>query len=147
MIEKPLPIHATLVEAVRAIETSRRRIAVVVAEDGKLLGTLTDGDVRRCLLAGGNLQTTVAAAMNAGPISALDGSPDGYLLDLMRHGNIMAVPLVDDGGRFVRLVHLTDLAPAEEGRDKADFAFAVIMAGGEGLRLRPITDKIPKLIW
>lgn len=144
MIEKSLAIHAPLVEAVRAIEASHRRIAVVVAEDGKLLGTLTDGDVRRCLLAGGSLQTTVAAAMNADPISALEGSSDGYLLDVMRRGNIMAVPLVKDGGRFVRLVHLTDLAPAEEVHGKADFAFAVIMAGGEGMRLRPITDKIPK---
>jgi dTDP-glucose pyrophosphorylase len=144
MIEKSLAIHAPLVEAVRAIEASHRRIAVVVAEDGKLLGTLTDGDVRRCLLAGGTLQTTVSAAMNDKPISALEGSSDGYLLDLMRRGNIMAVPLIDHAGRFVSLVHLTDLAPADEVGGKTDFAFAVIMAGGEGMRLRPITENIPK---
>jgi dTDP-glucose pyrophosphorylase len=144
MIEKSLEVHAPLVEAVRAIEASRRRIAVVVDEGGKLLGTLTDGDVRRCLLAGGTLQTTVAEVMNDKPISALAGSSNSYLLDIMRRGNIMAVPLIDDAGRFVRLVHLTDLVPAEEVHDKAEFAFAVIMAGGEGMRLRPITDEIPK---
>lgn len=144
MTEKPLDIHAPLVEAVRAIEASRRRIAVVVSDDGRLTGTLTDGDVRRCLLAGGSLDTPISEAMNRSPLSAQSGSSDGYLLDIMRHGNIMAVPLVDAGGRFVKLIHLTDLAPDEEAREETNFAFAVIMAGGEGMRLRPITEKIPK---
>lgn len=144
MTEKPLDMHAPLVEAVRAIEASRRRIAVVVSEDGRLKGTLTDGDVRRCLLAGGSLETPISEAMNRNPLSAPSGSSDGYLLDIMRCGNIMAVPLMDSGGRFVKLVHLTDLAPDEEAREATNFAFAVIMAGGEGMRLRPITENIPK---
>jgi dTDP-glucose pyrophosphorylase len=144
MIERSLAVDAPLVEAVRAIEASPRRIAVVVSDKGMLLGTLTDGDVRRCLLSGGSLQTTVSEAMNAHPVSAREGSADGYLLDLMRHHNIMAVPQVDEAGRFIRLVHLTDLGHSEVGRGKADFAFAVIMAGGEGMRLRPITNTIPK---
>lgn len=144
MTEKPLDMRAQLVEAVRAIEASRRRIAVVVSEDGQLKGTLTDGDVRRCLLAGGSLETPISEAMNRNPLSAPSGSSDGYLLDIMRRGNIMAVPLMDASGRFVKLVHLTDLAPDEEVRQAANFAFAVIMAGGEGMRLRPITENIPK---
>ena len=144
MIDKPLSPQARLVEAVRAIEVSRRRIAVVVGEDGRLLGTLTDGDVRRCLLAGGSLETPVSEVMNRDPVSAQDGSPEMYLLDLMRGGNIMAVPLLDDQGRFLRLVHLTDLAPNDESGDASGFEFAVIMAGGEGMRLRPITERIPK---
>ncbi len=144
MIEKSLTLQAPLVEAVRAIEASRRRIAVVVADNGRLLGTLTDGDIRRCLLAGGSLDTSVSEAMNANPLSAPEGSSDCYLLDIMRRGNIMAVPLVDEHDHFVRLVHLIDLAPAEEAREATNFAFAVIMAGGEGMRLRPITENIPK---
>lgn len=144
MIEKALDIRAPLVEAVRAIESSRRRIAVVVSDDRRLLGTLTDGDVRRCLLVGGTLETPVCEAMNRTPLSAPSGSSDGYLLDIMRRGNILAVPLVDAGGHFVKLVHLTDLAPAEEVRETTRFAFAVIMAGGEGMRLRPLTENIPK---
>lgn len=144
MTERSLPATAVLVDAVRAIEASRRRIAIVVAADGALLGTLTDGDVRRCLLAGGSLETPVAEAMNPQPLTAPDRSPDGYLLDLMRRGNILAVPLVDAAGRFVRVVHLNDLAPAEATAAAAGFAFAVIMAGGEGMRLRPITETIPK---
>lgn len=144
MIEKTLSVDAPLVEAVRLIEASHRRIAIVVSENGKLLGTLTDGDIRRCLLAGGTLHTMVASAMNADPVCAQEGSSSGYLLDLMRNGNIMAVPVVDKDGHFVRLMHRTDLDPNEKLHGKADFAFAVIMAGGEGMRLRPITEKIPK---
>jgi len=144
MIEKPLDSRAPLVDAIRAIEASRRRIAVVVSHDGRLTGTLTDGDVRRCLLAGGSLETPVSEAMNRHPLSAPSGSSDGYLLDIMRHGNILAVPLVNAAGQFEKLVHLSDLAPEEQGNEAANFAFAVIMAGGEGMRLRPLTENIPK---
>lgn len=144
MTEKSLDISAPLVEAVRAIEVSRRRIAVVVSNDCRLMGTLTDGDVRRCLLAGGSLATPVSEAMNRNPLSAPSGSSESYLLDIMRRGNILAVPLVDASGRFDMLVHLTDLSPAEDARGVTNFASAVIMAGGEGMRLRPVTENIPK---
>jgi dTDP-glucose pyrophosphorylase len=144
MTEKPLQAGATLFDVVRAIEQSRRRIAVVVDGEGRLLGTLTDGDVRRSLLAGGDMKTPAIDAMNSRPVSAPDGSPSGYLLDLMKGANVLAVPTVDAGGRFVRLMHLTDLdgdlAPAE----KQGFVAAVIMAGGEGTRLRPLTYSLPK---
>lgn len=145
MSDKSLPPDAPLVEAVREIEASSRRIAVVVGANQRLLGTLTDGDVRRCLLAGGSLGTPVRDAMNDTPLTAIEGSPSGYLLDLMRRGNILAVPIIDSHGRFLRLVHLTDLALEHEvAPQTAGFAFAVIMAGGEGMRLRPITERIPK---
>ena len=145
MSDTQLRPNAALIAAVRAIESSRRRIAVVVGDDGRLLGTLTDGDVRRCLLDGGSLETPVACAMNSDPITTKPDSPASYMLDLMRRGNIMALPLVDDAGHFKRLVHLTDLdGPNSEASRVSAFSFAVIMAGGEGTRLRPLTEKIPK---
>lgn len=145
MSEKPLAPSASLVDAVRAIETSRRRIAVVVDSNGHLLGTLTDGDVRRCLLAGGSLETQVTDAMNLNPITAEIDSSESYLLDLMRRGNVLTLPLVDKNGRFQRLVHISDLDLEEDAAETASgFEFAVIMAGGEGTRLRPLTEVIPK---
>ena len=145
MSEQPLNTRALLRDAVQAIEASVRRIAVVVSDDGRVAGTLTDGDVRRCLLAGGSLDTPVSAAMNARPVTAPEASPDGYILDLLRRWNIMALPLVDARGAFVRLVHLRDLAAADEPpAGPSGFELAVIMAGGEGRRLRPLTGDIPK---
>lgn len=144
MNEKPLPLNARLYNVVRAIEASRRRIAVVVNEEGRLLGTLTDGDVRRCLIAGGTLETLATQAMNSAPVTAEVGSPDGYLLDLMKGANILTVPLVDDEGRFAQLVHVSDLGELKEDSYTRSFATAVIMAGGEGRRLRSAVDGIPK---
>jgi dTDP-glucose pyrophosphorylase len=147
MTERSLSPDSLLVDAVRAIETSRRRMAVVADEHGGLLGTLTDGDIRRSLLAGGSLDTPVSQAMNRSPVSAEVGSADGYILDLLRKANVMALPLVDEAGRYQRLVHITDLEHRGEDEgveDARGFSFAVIMAGGEGTRLRPLTNDIPK---
>lgn len=146
MSERPLGPAARLVDVVRAIEASRRRIAVVVDADGRLVGTLTDGDVRRRLLAGGSLESEAASAMNRSPVSALVGSPDSLLLDKLRAANVLALPLVDDAGRYVRCVHVGELQGGGEAPagSAAGFACAVIMAGGEGRRLRPLTDSLPK---
>ena len=144
MTERPLKPDAPLVEAVKAIEATRRRIAVVTDDHGRVIGTLTDGDVRRCLLAGGSLDTAVSRAMNSTPVTADVNSPRGYLIDLLRHANILALPLVDRSGIFQHVVHLADLGHEETLDDARGFAFAVIMAGGEGARLRPMTDEVPK---
>jgi dTDP-glucose pyrophosphorylase len=145
MSEAPLSTTATLYDAVRAIEASQRRIAVVVDRGGKLLGTLTDGDIRRCLLAGGTLQSAAVDAMNAEPLTATHGCTDAHLLDLMRIGNVMCIPIVDAAGTFKTLIHLRDLGTDEAvAGPTSAFAAAVIMAGGEGARLRPLTESIPK---
>src|SRR5206468_3385568 len=130
--------------AIRVIEMSSKRIAVVLDDNGRLAGTLTDGDVRRCLLSGGSLETQVAEAMNTSPLSAFGESSDRYLLDLMRARNVLAIPIVDESRKFQKLVHITDLVSHEQLDNAKRFEFAVIMAGGEGSRLRPITESTPK---
>lgn len=146
MNEPPLDLSARLFDAVRAIEASERRIAIVVDPNGILIGTLTDGDVRRCLLGGGSLETDVIRAMNRAPTTAIAGSPSSLILDKLRAANVMALPLVDEAGRYIRCVHVTDLQKVGDklASSAASFACAVIMAGGEGRRLRPLTESLPK---
>lgn len=145
MIEKPLLPDFLLIEAVRAIEVSIRRMAVVVDSDNRVVGTLTDGDVRRHLLAGGSLNEQVSKAMNLNPITAELGFADGYIKDLLRQGNVAGLPLIDSDGKYLRLLHLIDLVHDDSFPDvDFGFSFAVIMAGGEGTRLRPLTETIPK---
>lgn len=136
-----------LLDAIRAIESSYRRIAVIVDDNRYLLGTLTDGDVRRFLLAGGNLQAPVLQSMNTKPSVANESSSEKQIINLMQKRNVMAVPIINQKGQFLRLVHLSDL-DLEFSKNKVagitEFDFAVIMAGGEGERLRPITATIPK---
>ncbi|MBN1379004.1 MAG: nucleotidyltransferase family protein [Gammaproteobacteria bacterium] len=143
MKDRPLLLTAVLRDVVSTIEASRRRIAVIVDSNGYLLGTLTDGDVRRCLLAGGTLGTFAMDAMNKNPVIAKVGSTDQLLLDLMRGANILAIPLVDANKRFVKIVHISELGE-DRLEEKSGFELAVIMAGGEGNRLRPLTENIPK---
>lgn len=144
--ENPLSPEATLIEAIRAIEISPRRMTVVVANDGRLLGTLTDGDIRRHLLIGGTLDDLAIKAMNPNPITSTKGSKRVTRQDLMRKNNIVALPIVDRNGAYLELLHLMDLINDSATIDVSGstFAFAVIMAGGEGNRLRPLTENIPK---
>jgi dTDP-glucose pyrophosphorylase len=145
MKETTLSPNSKLLDAVRTIENSRRRMAVVVDADQRLIGTLSDGDVRRCLLTGGSMETPVSQAMNVSPLTAKVGSSSAHLIDLMRKRNVMAIPIVGEEMRFEHLVHLIDIELSQIGNlTFAEFDFAVIMAGGEGSRLRPLTDSIPK---
>jgi dTDP-glucose pyrophosphorylase len=136
-----------LIDAISAIESSYRRLAVIVDNDRRLLGTITDGDVRRFLLAGGDLHSSVSKAMNPKPSVANENSSEEQIVNIMRKRNVMAVPIIDQKGHFLKIVHLSDLDLefSKNNISKATkFDFAVIMAGGEGARLRPITKTIPK---
>jgi dTDP-glucose pyrophosphorylase len=136
---------SSLLDAIRAIEASSRRMVVVLSAAGKLLGTVTDGDIRRCLLTGGSLASPISDAMNTCPITVTVGSASGFILDQMKKGNVLGIPVLDKEGRFIKIIHLNDLESDEEKHSAEEtFEFAVIMAGGEGTRLRPLTLDVPK---
>lgn len=142
---RSLSLDAAIRDAIRLIEESRRGIATVTDEDGRLLGTLTDGDIRRLILRGGDLDSPVADAMNRTPVTARQDMPADKLAALLNERGLEALPLVDPHGRLAGIVHLRDLGPESSVRSRAEgFVAAIVMAGGEGTRLRPITAEIPK---
>lgn len=105
--------------------------------DGRLTGTLTDGDIRRALLRGVSLQTRVADVMNSSfrRISAND--PDIEELRRARRDGIRLLPVVDADGRLSRLLDMQSTASLLP-------LSAILMAGGRGERLRPLTLDCPK---
>ncbi len=132
--------EATLRDALSAITLNRTGIVAVVDADRKLLGTLTDGDVRRALLAGKDLTTTIALLVrDQEPVSADLDADYATLVALLHSRDVRQIPLLDADGRLADLVTLEDLLP-----DEVVPLQAVIMAGGFGQRLRPLTEKMPK---
>lgn len=144
--EKPLLITSTLMDAVHAIEKSPRRMTIVISPSEKLLGTITDGDIRRYLLAGGSLEDLAILAMNENPVTVLSNTSSTVIHELMRVNNIVAIPVINNDRKYLDLIHLMDFFEASEypRQFEETFAFAVIMAGGEGSRLRPLTTDTPK---
>lgn len=135
-----VPEGATLRDALEAMTRSSGQVALVVDRDARLLGLMTDGDVRKALLRGVALDAKVEEVMNRTPVVAPAGLSRGQALALMRSRSIRHVPVLDERRAVVDLLRLEDLlAPVPPLRNRV-----VIMAGGEGRRLRPLTESTPK---
>ena len=112
-------------------------VLFVVDEGGKLLGSVTDGDIRRGFLKDASVKDSITSVMNANCKKLLRYQLDNEFIDFCRKEGIRYIPVVDDGNRIIDILDLHDykeIIPAD----------AVIMAGGKGERLMPLTKDIPK---
>lgn len=125
--------------AVSAIECGHAQIALVINEDGQLLGTVTDGDIRRALLCGQSLDGHVQSVMNSNYKSLPDSAGEKAALAMMRRESLQQIPILQDQRRLTGLYLLKDLFNVQTHTNSV-----VIMAGGEGMRLRPLTENCPK---
>ncbi len=91
---------ATIIEAMKVIDESSLQIALVVDEKNRLLGTVTDGDIRRCILRNVSLEEPVRGIMNPDPVVASDTSSRFEVLALMREKTLGQIPVVDADGRI-----------------------------------------------
>ena len=134
-----LPGAATLQDAIVNLDVSALQIALVVSPDGILLGTLTDGDIRRGLIRGLDMSSSIEAIIQRDPLVAPPHLDRETVLQLMQANKVHQLPVVDADRRVVGL-HVWDemIAP----RHRANLM--VIMAGGQGTRLRPHTESCPK---
>lgn len=132
---------ATLKAALTALDRSGRGIVVLVDPAGRLEGVLTDHDIRKALLHGATLASPVDAHVNTSPVVAPISTPRDEIADLLRAARKEQLPLVDEAGRPVGLETLSMLLMTERGTHEHP---AIIMAGGFGVRLRPLTESTPK---
>ncbi len=130
---------SSILEAVKTIDAGSLQIALVVDGNGVLLGTVTDGDVRRGLLRGVRLEEPVAEVMNRQPKTIHRSQGRDEALRMMRRLDIHQLPVVDDGHRVVGIELLDELI-----RPDVQDTWVVLMAGGLGTRLMPLTEATPK---
>jgi dTDP-glucose pyrophosphorylase len=128
-----------ILEVLKIIDVNARQIALVVDQDDRLLGTVTDGDIRRGLLKGKGLNDPVSTVMNSYPTVASPYDHRDNILALMKIKKLHQIPVVDEDGRIVHVEILDHLLQPVK-RDN----WVVLMAGGLGTRLRPLTHDCPK---
>ena len=134
-----LPATATLQQAIRNLNDSALQIILVVSDHDTLLGTLTDGDIRRGLLRGLDLNSPIDLLMTREPLVIPEGMPRSTVLKLMQTNRIHQLPVVDHQRHVVGLRVWDELhTPGQRSN------VMVIMAGGLGTRLRPYTEDCPK---
>jgi dTDP-glucose pyrophosphorylase len=131
--------RATLREALIKIDAAGSQMALVVDEERRLLGTLSDGDVRRGLIKGLNLSDRVEQAMFATPRTVQSGEGRDEIRSLLKRLGVHHIPVLDAERRVIGLELVDDFfVPAK--RDN----WVVLMAGGLGSRLKELTQSVPK---
>ena len=134
-----LPETSTVGEVISNLDNIGFRIALVVDKDNKFLGTISDGDIRRGLLKGLNLDSPINDIIFRNPLVVPPGISRDLVVQMMMANKIYQIPAIDDDQQLVGL-HLWDKISTTEERSN----IMVIMAGGKGTRLMPYTDDRPK---
>jgi len=126
-------------EAMEKIDEGGIKIALVTDDNLTLLGTISDGDIRRAILKGINLDDSIVNIYNTNPIKAYADTPVTKLKKLARHHNILRIPIVDDEEKLICLELVEEMSISSTKPNKV-----ILMVGGLGTRLRPLTDNTPK---
>ena len=134
-----VPPNASIREVMLRIDRGAVAIALVVGSDGRLVGTVSDGDIRRALLSGAGLDDSAAPFVSRRPVTVSEVTDRAAVLDLMRARRLNQIPVVDGSGRLIGLHVVRELLGADEKPN-----LAVVLAGGRGTRLGSLTASTPK---
>lgn len=134
-----LPDTATIQEAIRNLDQVAIKIVLIINDDGKLEGTISDGDIRRGLLRGLQMDSPITTIIHRNPFVVPPAMTRDTVMQLMVANKIQQVPVVDEQRHVVGL-HMWDQIATPQCRPN----MMVIMAGGKGTRLRPHTENCPK---
>ena len=139
-IEKiKLSPNSTIKEALKIIDSGAVKIALVVDENDKLLGTITDGDIRRAILKGKSLEESIKDVYFKNPITVSIDENKENIINLCVSKKIYQVPVVDKDGKVVKIMLLDEILKPKEYPNRV-----ILMVGGLGTRLRPLTENTPK---
>ena len=138
--ELVVPIQATILEALQVIERGAEKIAFACDPQGRVVGSLTDGDIRRAVLAGAALDSRcLPEVMRADFTFVTPATGRAEVLDIMRARQLEELPVLDADGRLCGFHSVRRMLSASDREN-----CAVLLAGGRGLRLHPLTQTLPK---
>ena len=131
--------NATIKEALGIIDSGAMQIALVVDDNDKLIGTLTDGDIRRGILRGLDLDSSIETIVFKEPAVAKISSTKEEILKIALSKKLHQIPIVDDNGIVLDLKEIEELVGPKIKTNRV-----ILMVGGLGTRLRPLTQDTPK---
>lgn len=134
-----LSSDTSIFQAIKIIDDAALQIALVVDDQRRLLGTVTDGDIRRGILAGLTLDKPVDCIMNRQPRTVSPENSRENALAIIHTTTLQQVPVVDDQGRVIGLESVNSLIRRQHHSN-----YVILMAGGIGSRLHPLTTDRPK---
>ena len=131
--------HTSISEVIKVIDHSTEQIALVIDQENRLLGTITDGDIRRGALRGIGPEGQAFQIMNNDPITFVKGQSPKDIGDIIGRKLIHHVPIIGQDRTVLGIKMIDDIIKAEKPEN-----WVILMAGGQGSRLKPLTDECPK---
>lgn len=139
-IEKLLAYpYYSIKETLKLLDNGAKGIILVVNEQKKLLGTITDGDIRRAILKGISLEEKIEEIMHKNPKKVEQGASRDEIKDILIKNAIKELPIVDTNNIIIDMITINDIL-LPQGKENP----VIIMAGGLGTRLKDLTKEIPK---
>ncbi|ABB43877.1 Nucleotidyl transferase [Sulfurimonas denitrificans DSM 1251] len=130
---------STIKEALIIIDSGAMQIALIVDENDRLLGTLTDGDIRRGLLKGLDLNSSIESVIFKTPTVAKISDTKEEILKIALTKKLHQIPIVDEDGKIIGIQDIEELIKPKDKTNRV-----ILMVGGLGTRLRPLTENTPK---
>lgn len=129
----------TIKQALEAIDKSAIEIALVVDQEFRLLGMATDGDIRRAILRGADINACIETVMNKNYTAIGEDIPHDTAIRIMAEHSFRHIPVIDQQGHLKNIILWQDVI-----KPKKKTNYVLLLAGGLGTRLRPLTEDVPK---
>ncbi|WP_195962670.1 nucleotidyltransferase family protein [Clostridium tyrobutyricum] len=131
--------NSSIKSILSVLDKGAKGIAFIIDDTDKLIGTITDGDVRRAILSGANLQDDISNIVHRNPVCISCDTNREKIRDIFIKKAVKVIPVVDGENRVVDLISINDIL-LPEGKENP----VIIMAGGLGTRLKDLTKEVPK---